>query len=61
MVRPRTGVALLLAILAVLLGLGELWRPLVSLALVLDAVVGLAFVLDVILRGRLGLSQRSVP
>lgn len=59
--RPTARVALLLGVLAVLLGLGELVRALVPLALALDGAVAAAWMIDVVLRGRLGLVERSQP
>lgn len=59
--RPTTRTAVMLALLAVVLGLGQLWPPLAALALVLDGAVALAWMADVIAGGRLGFAARRTP
>jgi hypothetical protein len=53
--RPSSRVAIAFAGLAVLLALGAVYPPLVTIALVLDALVAAAWLTDVIRFGKLGL------
>ena len=59
--RPTTRVAVILGVLALVLGLGELLPSLVGPALALDGALALFWMADVIVGGRLGFAQRRTP
>ena len=59
--RPTLRVPLILGVLAIVLGLGELVPTLVAPALALDGAVALFWMADVIVGGRLGFAQRRTP